>query len=106
LAAKENMATNNVVLEGVVLARDVLRRTPGSVATLNLTLQHTSHQREAESDVLVEAEIGAVAFGDVAEALDRIKPNDALTVKGFLARKNRYANTLILHITQFRETDI
>jgi primosomal replication protein N len=100
------MATNTVVLEGLVLSRDVLRETPGSVSTLNLTLQHTSRQREADAEVLVEAEIGAVAFGDVAVALDRITPNDALTVKGFLARKNRYSNTLVLHITQFKHNDI
>jgi primosomal replication protein N len=98
------MATNTVVLEAVVLSRDVLRQTPGGLATLNLTLQHTSQQREANGEVLVEAEIGAVAFGDVASELDRITPNDTVTVKGFLARKNRYTNTLLLHITQFKQS--
>ena len=50
----------------------------------------------------VEAEINAVAFGEVAEALNSVKIADALTVKGFLSQKNRYNSMLILHITQFK----
>ena len=95
-------ATNTVVLEGVVATRDVIRVTPGGLAALNLTLTHQSQQAEGISFVQVEAEINAVAFGEVAEALNNVKVADQLTVKGFLSQKNRYNSMLILHITQFK----
>ena len=95
-------AINNVVLEGVVISRDVIRLTPGGIPGLNLTLSHQSQQNEGSTNVFVEAEINAVAFGEIAGALDDIKPNTAITVKGFLSQKNRRNTTLILHITQFK----
>ncbi len=104
LAAGLTMATNTVVLEGVVVARDAIRQTPGGLATLNLTLKHASTQQECNSDVAVEADVSAVAFGGVAEALAALAQNDTITVKGFLARKNRNYPTLILHITQFKSS--
>jgi primosomal replication protein N len=96
------MSANTVVLDGVVVSRDVLRRTPGGIASLNLKLKHESTQREGNHDVAVEVEINAIAFGDVAESLQKLKAADALTVKGFLSRKNRYSDQPILHITQFK----
>ena len=82
--------------------RDVIRVTPGGLAALNLVLTHQSQQTEGNSSVVVEAEINAVAFGEVAAALNNVKVADALTVKGFLSQKNRYNSMLILHITQFK----
>lgn len=96
------MATNTVVLEGMVILRDALRVTPGGTAALNLTLKHESQQREGTQDVTVEIEMNAVAFGEVAEALNALKLNDAVSVKGFLSRKSRFSPTPILHITQFK----
>ena len=96
------MATNTVVLEGIVINRDALRATPGGTAVLNLTLKHESQQREGQQDVTVEIEMNAVAFAEVAEALNALKLNDNISVKGFLSRKNRYSPTPILHITQFK----
>jgi primosomal replication protein N len=98
------MATNLVVLEGLVVSRDAIRQTPGGIAILNLTLKHVSTQLECGNEVQVEAEINAVAFGDIAEALHQLRLNDAITVKGFLGRKYRNYNTLILHITQFKSS--
>ena len=95
-------AANTVVLEGVIATRDVIWVTPGGLAALNLVLTHQSQQAEGNSFVQVEAEINAVAFGEVAEALNSVKIADALTVKGFLSQKNRYNSALILHITQFK----
>ncbi|HEX9392601.1 MAG TPA: primosomal replication protein N [Usitatibacteraceae bacterium] len=96
------MATNTFVLEGIVISRDALRTTPGGTAALNLTLKHESQQREGTQDVTVEIEINAVAFGEVAEALDALKPDDNVSLKGFLSRKNRFSPAPILHITQFK----
>ena len=91
-----------MVLEGVVVSRDVIRLTPGGIETLNLTLQHQSHQLEGKQQVAVELEMNAIAFGEVAKTLDALKVGAALSVKGFLSQKNRYSSAPILHITQFK----
>jgi primosomal replication protein N len=96
------LARNQTVLEGKVASRDTLRATPGGVATLNLTLNHQSTQREGNAEVAVEVEMNAVAFGELAEEMNRVKEGDNISVKGFLSRKNRFSPMPILHITQFK----
>jgi primosomal replication protein N len=96
------VAVNSAVLEGTVAKCDAPRTTPGGVATLNLTLTHQSVQQEGNSDVAVELEMNAMAFGDVAKALEGVKVGDKLSLKGFLARKNRFSTVPVLHITQFK----
>ena len=96
------MAKNQTVLEGKVASRDTLRTTPGGVATLNLTLNHQSTQREGNADVVVEVEMNAVAFGDLATEMDGVSEGDTISIKGFLSRKNRFSPMPILHITQFK----
>ncbi len=96
------MAVNSAVLEGIVANRDALRQTPGGVAILNLTLKHQSIQTEGDAEVAVEVEMKMVAFGEVAQALQGVKEGDKISVKGFLARKNRFSEMPILHITQFK----
>ena len=96
------MTKNQTVLEGKVASRDTLRTTPGGVATLNLTLIHRSTQREGKTEVAVEVEMSAVAFGELAEEMNSVKEGDSISIKGFLSRKNRFSPMPILHITQFK----
>ena len=96
------MTKNQIVLEGIVASRDALRATPGGVATLNLTLNHQSTQREGKADVAVEVEMNAVAFGELATEMNSVKEGDTVSIKGFLSRKNRFSSMPILHITQFK----
>ena len=93
---------NTTVLEGKIVSRDALRLTPGGIATLSLMLNHQSTQTEMDQEVQVEVEMNAVAFGDTAKELDRVKVGDTVSLKGFLSRKNRYSPQPILHITQFK----
>ena len=93
---------NSAVLNGKIVSRDALRVTPGGVATLNLTLLHQSNQTEVGREVQVELEMNAVAFGAVAEEMNSVKVGDAISIKGFLSRKNRFSPQPILHITQFK----
>jgi primosomal replication protein N len=93
---------NQTVLEGIVVSRDTLRTTPGGVATLHLTLNHQSIQREANAEVAVEVEMNAVAFGELAVEMNSVKAGDNISIKGFLSRKNRFSPMPILHITQFK----
>ena len=93
---------NSAVLDGKIVSRDALRVTPGGVATLNLKLLHQSNQTEIGREVQVELEMNAVAFGAVAEEMNSVKVGDAISIKGFLSRKNRFSPQPILHITQFK----
>ena len=96
------MAKNQTVLEGKVASRDALRTTPGGVATLTLMLIHQSTQHEANADVVVELEINAVAFGELATEMNSVNEGDNISIKGFLSRKNRFSPMPVLHITQFK----
>ena len=93
---------NSAVLDGKIVSRDTLRVTPGGVATLNLKLLHQSNQTELGREVQVELEMNAVAFGAVAEEMNSVKEGDAISIKGFLSRKNRFSPQPILHIIQFK----
>ena len=93
---------NSAVLDGKIVSRDTLRVTPGGVVTLNLKLLHQSNQTELGREVQVELEMNAVAFGAVAEEMNSVKEGDAISIKGFLSRKNRFSPQPILHITQFK----
>ena len=63
---------------------------------------HQSTQREGNTDVAVEIEMNAVAFGELATEMNRVKEGDEISVKGFLSRKNRFSPMPILHIIQFK----
>ncbi len=52
--------------------------------------------------MVVEVEMNAVAFGELAEEMNSVKAGDNISVKGFLSRKNRFSPMPILHITQFK----
>lgn len=93
---------NSTVLDGKIVSRDTLRYTPGGVATLNLVLHHQSTQTENGQAVQVEVEMNAIAFGEVATEMDRVKVDDNISLKGFLSRKNRTRQQPVLHITQFK----
>jgi primosomal replication protein N len=96
------LTRNQTVLEGKVASRDTLRTTPGGVAALHLTLIHQSTQREGKTEVAVEVEMNAVAFGELAETMNSVKDGDSISIKGFLSQKNRFSPMPILHITQFK----
>jgi primosomal replication protein N len=44
--------------------------------------------------------MGGVAMAEVAVAMARLKPGQAVKVSGFLNRKNRMSTQLILHVTE------
>lgn len=96
------MSANQIVLEVVVARRDAPRKTPGGVASLSFTFSHQSVQQENGVAVNVDLELEAISYGEVAVALESLVVGNALSVKGFLSRKNRFSDTPILHITQFK----
>ncbi|HEX6792999.1 MAG TPA: primosomal replication protein N [Casimicrobiaceae bacterium] len=94
---------NRFTLDATLAARDELRHTPAGIPAVECTLDHRSVQREAEGMRKVECEIHAVAFGDVARALDRCAIGCALRVEGFVARRYRNGTSITLHVTHFEQ---
>ncbi len=91
---------NAVELQGEVTEVEPLRHTPAGIPLLHFKLQHRSYQNEAGFSRQVECEVGAVAMGEVATALARLRAGQKVTVSGFLNRKNRMSRQIILHATR------
>ena len=89
-------------MSGELTAIEPLRYTPAGIPLLTFKLMHQSRQKEAGLKRQVECEIGAVAMAEVAVAMARLKPGEAVRVSGFLNRKNRMSSQLILHVTEAR----
>ena len=92
------MKRNEVVLDGRVVKRGVLRYTPAGTPALNLRLGHRSMQVEAGSSCEVRCEIDAVALGDMALRLSALQVDRGLQVSGFLAQRRIGARNLVLHV--------
>jgi len=93
---------NEVALSGEIVAVEPLRYTPAGIPLLNFRLAHRSRQTEAGLKRQVECELGGVAMAEVAVAMSRLKPGQNVRVTGFLNRKNRMSQQLILHATEAR----
>jgi len=89
-----------IALTATLIERGSIRYSPAGVPVLECRLAHQSVQSEAGADRQVAFEIGAVALGDLAAALDVIRPGADIAVAGFLAPSRKAARTLLLHITR------
>ncbi|UCE32137.1 MAG: primosomal replication protein N [Burkholderiales bacterium] len=99
-------AANRVEIGGALLMRDALRYSPAAIPILSLRLVHESVQIEADRERTVSAELSALAAGRVAEALDRVPLGSGLVLRGFLAPRSNRSRGLLLHVTEFRQTEV
>ena len=93
------MEVNEVALSGELTAIETLRYTPAGIPLLAFRMRHRSQQMEAGVKRQVECEMSGMAMAELAVAMSRLKPGQALRVTGFLNRKNRMSAQLILHAT-------
>ena len=96
------MEANEIALSGELTTIEPLRYTPAGIPLLSFKLKHQSRQVEAGLKRQVECEVGGVAMAEVAVAMSRLKPGQAVRMSGFLNRKNRMSTQLILHVTEAR----
>ena len=90
---------NALALRGQLTEVEPLRHTPAGIPLLHFRLQHRSLQVEAGFRRQVECEMSAVAMGEVAVKLARLKAGHTVNVSGFLNRRNRMSRQLVLHAT-------
>jgi len=89
---------NEVVIDGRLLKRSVLRHTPAGTPAVDLLIGHSSIQSEAGNRREVRCEIEAVALGDMALKLCTAKLNRSLQIGGFLAQRRLGDRRLVLHV--------
>jgi primosomal replication protein N len=89
---------NEVVIDGRLLKRSVLRYTPAGTPAVDLLIGHRSIQSEGGSRREARCEIEAVALGDIALKLSMAKLNRSLQVGGFLAQRSLGNRRLVLHV--------
>ena len=92
------LARNQVVISGELIALEGLRYTPAGVARVALTLSHTSQQSEANGLRQVQCEVNALAFAEVADKVSRFAVGQNILVRGFLAQQSIRSRQLVLHI--------
>jgi primosomal replication protein N len=97
LGAAPSAQANSVVVCGRLTELDILRHTPGGVPILKFRMEHESEQAEAGHRRRVNCEVAGVAFEREARLLASAALGSTLTVSGFLDRKGRSRNQLVLH---------
>ena len=94
------MDGNAVALTGEIVGTEPLRYTPAGLPIVEFRLAHRSVQVEAGFKRQVECEVRCVALGEAAEGLSRVAERTAVSVSGFLDRRNRMSAQLVLHATK------
>ena len=87
------------------MAKSALRYTPAGIPVAELSLRHDGAVNEAGIERHLGFEFPAVAVGPVAIALDREPLGQALDIEGFIAPKSRRSSRLIVHITEYANSE-
>jgi primosomal replication protein N len=94
---------NEITLTGELTAVEPLRYTPAGIPLSGFKLLHRSHQVEAGLKRQVECELPGIAMAQVALSMSGLRAGHAVTVRGFLNRKNRMSAQLVLHATSMEQ---
>ncbi len=97
---------NRVEIHGRLIELDALRHTPAGIPVLKFSLGHESTQMEAGVPRKVSCEIEGIAFDREARLLATASLGLGLTLHGFMDRKSRNSNRLVLHATQIEFENI
>ena len=87
------------------MAKGALRYTPAGVPVAELSLRHDGAVSEAGVERQLGFEFPAIAVGPVAIALDREPLGKALEIAGFIAPKSRRSSRLVVHITEYANSE-
>ena len=82
-----------------------MRYTPAGTPVVDFRLSHRSEQIEAGATRKVECEVTAQALGEIALALAQVLPGAAIRVQGFLVKRSRASDFLVLHVNRFKLID-
>ena len=91
---------NHTKLTACIAELSALRYTPAGLPALDLMLEHSSQQTEADHPRQVRLELRATAFGDQAETLSRQALGVGFEFSGFLVN-SRNGKGVVLQIQDF-----
>ena len=86
---------NEAVIGGRLLKCGALRYTPAGIAVVDFVIAHSSVQSEEGARRKVQCDVDAVAIGEMAVRIEKVKIYQPLQVSGFLAR-NTVGNTKLM----------
>ena len=93
---------NHTKLTACIAELSALRYTPAGLPALDLMLEHSSQQIEADHPRQVNLKIRALALGTQAERLARQTVGSQWQFSGFLATP-RQGRSVVLHIQEFQQ---
>ena len=96
---------NKLQLTASLLQLSSLRYTPAGVPVLESQWAYAGEQEEAGTLRQVEFVMQAVVLGDLAYKMPNLALGKLLELSGFLTAKRRNSQTLVFHITEFKEIE-
>ena len=95
---------NKFSLEGEIAYLENIRFTPAGLSVLNMRIKHTSRQKEATLNKLVNLEIESVVIWKLTEL--RLIVGNKYKFHGFLEKKSLKSNKIIFHIDQINNIGV
>ncbi len=92
---------NSIEITGTLTRSEGVRMTLGGDEVFEGVLHHRSEVLEAGVPRKLEFDFNAVAYGPVAERLNKLPLGRDLHLKGFVAPRSMRTQFLLVHITDF-----
>jgi primosomal replication protein N len=97
--AAADHAANHMEVSGRLVELDALRFTPAGIPVVKFRLEHQSEQVEAGVAKKVSCEFEGLAVEENARLLSAANLGMTLRLRGFMDRKSRNSQRLVLHTT-------
>ena len=94
------MDCNQTIICGEIIKLAELRYTPAGVAIVEFNIRHQSNQLNVGISRRITCDISAIAFDQMAMTIIKFKIGHQVKLTGFLTRKSRMSQQLILHVNK------
>lgn len=96
------MNLNQLAISGKIVDLNIPRYTPAGIMITEFRVSHSSSQEEAGIQRRIEFELTAIAMANIAEKIAHMGSGINIELTGFLTKKNRLSNQLVLHVSDAR----
>ena len=90
---------NLIEISGTLTSKEEVRYTPAGIPVFEGVFHHRSELTEANRIRKLEYDFPAIAFGALAESLNKAQMGQDVNIRGFLAPRSMKSSKLIVHIT-------
>lgn len=91
---------NLIEISGTLTSKEEVRYTPAGIPVFEGVFHHRSELIEANRIRKLEYDFPAIAFGALAESLNKAQMGQDVNIRGFLAPRSMKSSKLIVHITE------